>query len=300
MKMDGIMKNLFNPQKFKVFISFIILVVLLKAGWFVVSFLWLPSSTISHITENGIKAPYYRVKLSPHKVAKPIVKAPPKVVKKAPPKVVKKPENMNNIQLIAIYNASDTTVVTLSYKKRVQVLGRGDKVNGFVLKSAGHDFAMFTKNSKSYKVSLKKKVLKKGLIKPVKPNTTGKDIKKKASIKPKKKEEIEEAITVVDRKMINYYAKNYKEIDKDIGIVGVRDPSMPGMMQGFKIRYVTAGSNFSKFGLKKNDIIKGINGQSFNSYAAAMNVYKNINTMKSMTLVIQRGNEEMELEYEIQ
>lgn len=296
MKKGGIMKNLFNPKKFKVFITFIFLVLLVKGLWFTVDLLWLPDSTISHVTERTIKAPYYRVKLTPPKVKKTVPKKPPKVIKKPPPKVVKKPENMDGVALIAIYNASDATVVTLAYKKKIRVLGRGDKVNGFVLKSAGHDFAMFSKNGKSYKVSLNKKPLKKDLIKPVKQNKTG---GKKPTKKVQKPQVPNEAIKVLDKKIITRYANNYNEINRDIGVVGVRDPARPGMMQGFKVTRVTRGSNFAKFGLKKNDIIKGINGQPFNSYAAAMNVYKNMNSMQSMTLVIQRGGEEMELEYEI-
>jgi len=46
-------------------------------------------------------------------------------------------------------------------------------------------------------------------------------------------------------------------------------------------------------------VIKSINGQEINSYNAAYGVYKNIQNMDNLTLVVKRGKEEMELEYEI-
>ena len=42
-----------------------------------------------------------------------------------------------------------------------------------------------------------------------------------------------------------------------------------------------------------------MNGQAINSYNAAFGVYKNIQNVENLTLVIERGKEEMELEYEI-
>ena len=58
-------------------------------------------------------------------------------------------------------------------------------------------------------------------------------------------------------------------------------------------------SDFSKLGLRRDDVIKSINGQEINSYNRAFETYKNIQNVENLTMVIKRGKEEMELEYEI-
>jgi len=52
-------------------------------------------------------------------------------------------------------------------------------------------------------------------------------------------------------------------------------------------------------GLRRGDVLTAVNGQVLDNYSAALGIYKNINTIENLTLVIKRGKEEMELEYEI-
>jgi general secretion pathway protein C len=51
--------------------------------------------------------------------------------------------------------------------------------------------------------------------------------------------------------------------------------------------------------MKAGDVLKAVNGQILDSYEAAFDTYKNINDAEGLTLTVQRGNKEMELEYEI-
>jgi len=68
---------------------------------------------------------------------------------------------------------------------------------------------------------------------------------------------------------------------------------------GFQVSFVRRGSHFSKLGLQRGDIIKSVNGQEINSYNAAFGIFKEVQNMANMTLVIIRDNKEMELEYEV-
>lgn len=70
-------------------------------------------------------------------------------------------------------------------------------------------------------------------------------------------------------------------------------------IKGFKVNFVKRGSDFSKLGLKRGDIIKSLNGEELTDYNRAFEFYKNIDTVENLTLTIQRGQEEMELNYEI-
>ena len=86
------------------------------------------------------------------------------------------------------------------------------------------------------------------------------------------------------------------DIYKNIGIAEVKDGKD---LKGFKITFVRKDSHFAKLGVRRDDVIKSINGQEINSYNSAFSMYKNIQNVDNLTPVIQRGKEEMELEYEI-
>jgi len=280
------MKQLFKPYIFKNILIVLILLLIVKLIWFVITWLWLPSSGVEHIGQKGGKALYYRVKLTPNEIS-------------APTKPTKQPAqqrgSIDDITLLAIYNAKDVTVITVKHKGKTKVLSRGDDINGFVLENAGRNFATFTKSEKSYKVMLfKGKGKSNNAAQASSPNAPS-----SASNKPKKVAgEVVDAgdRKLVDRSLVEHYAKNMDDIYKNIGIGELKKD---GNLQGFQITFVRKDSPFSKLGVQRGDVIKSVNGQEINSYNAAFGVYKNIGSIDNMTLVIQRGNEEMELEYEI-
>ena len=76
----------------------------------------------------------------------------PRVNTKAPDRKIS--GSIRDITLLAIYNASDATVITVSHKKKTKVLGLGENINGFVLEGAGHDFATFRKDAKTYRTEM--------------------------------------------------------------------------------------------------------------------------------------------------
>jgi len=282
------MKHLFKPEVFKSILGILILLLIIKTVWFVVEVLWLPSTGVNHMAQKGGKALYYRVKLTPNEAAAPVTTPTKKPVKKAS-------GSIKDIKLLAIYNASDVTVVTVEHKSKTKVLSRGDDVNGFVLQGAGNNFATFSKSAKTYKVLLLKgKSSGKSTLKTV-PDLH--PLKKRPKAK-KAQGDITDAgdHKVIDRSLLDHYAKNMDDIYKNVGIGEVREGKD---LAGFRITFVRKDSPFAKLGIKRDDVIKSINGQEINSYNAAFGVYKNIQNIDNLTLVIQRGKEEMELEYEI-
>ncbi len=279
------MKKLFKPEMFKKILSVLILLLVLKLIWFIVEVLWLPTIDIDQEVEQGGKSLYYRVKLTPN--AAP---APKKTVTKAP---VRQSGSIRDIILLAVYNASDATVITVSHKKKTKVLGLGDNINGFVLEGAGNNFATFSKNSKTYRVQLVKIAKNKNNINAVKSASPS-----KVTEKTKPEGQVTDAGNhkIIDRSLFDHYAKNMDDIYKNIGVTEVKEGKN---LKGFQISFVKRNSDFSKLGLRRDDVIKSINGQEINSYNAALGVYKNIQDADNLSLVIKRGKEEMELEYEI-
>jgi general secretion pathway protein C len=289
MKKDGLMKHLFKPEAFKKFMALLVLLLMVKLLWFIVGLLWLPSGGLEHVEEKAGNALYYRVKLTPNEAPVP--------VKRVPNTISKPAGSIKDIILLAIYNATDETVITVEYKKKTKVLCRGDKINGFVLEGAGSNFATFSKNAKTYQINLvksKKSTKSMGSIKVSSEVTPP----KKVQASKKAVGEIIEAgdHRIVDKSLVEYYVNNMEEMEKYIGATEVKKGKD---LKGFRITFVRKNSHFSKLGLQRGDVIKSINGQEITSYNAAMNIYKKINTMDSLSLTIRRGKEEMELEYEI-
>ena len=275
------MKHLFKPQVVKWLWMMLIVLLVIKVLWFIVAVLWLPTSGITHAEEKGGKALYYRVKLSPNK-------APAPTVRKKETQVA---GSIKDIKLLAIYHASDVTVVTVEHKRKTKVLGRGDVINGFMLESAGHNYATFSKNGKMYKVPLLISTKGSSHIQSSKTSV--------ASVPSAKAEgEIVDAgdHKIIDKSLISHYAKNMDDIYKNIGIKEIKKGKK---LEGFSISFIRKGSPFAKLGLKRGDTIRSINGQKIDSYNAAFGIYKDIENIENLTLVIQRGKEEMELEYEV-
>ncbi|MDQ7047108.1 MAG: PDZ domain-containing protein [Sulfurovum sp.] len=277
------MKHLFKPQVIKWLWILLIVLVVIKVIWFVVLVWLLPTSGISYVQKKGGKALYYRVKLSPNK-------APAPIIKKKETKVV---GSIKDIKLLAIYNSSDVTVVTVEYKRKTKVLGRGDVINGFTLESAGQMHATFSKNQQTYKVPLL--ISSKG-NKSIRSNKVSTQTRPKAEVKVKGEVVDAGDHKLIDKSLISHYAKNMDDIYKNIGIKEVKKGKN---IEGFNISFIKKGSPFAKLGLKRGDTIKSINGQKIDSYNAAFGIYKDIENIENLTLVIERGKEEMELEYEV-
>jgi general secretion pathway protein C len=285
MRKDGTMKHLFKPETFKNLVALLLVLLIVKLLWFAVEVLWLPSVGVDHLKETGNKSLYYRVKLTPNAAPAPIQKTAPK----------KNVGSIKDITLLAIYNASDVTVITVRYKNKTKVLSKGDEINGFVLEGAGSTFATFSKAAKTYRVALTKGKDNSKSIRSVK-SEDAPSSSAPSSVKPEGDVTDAGDHKIIDRSLLDHYAKNLKEVYKDIGITEIKEGKA---IKGFKITFVKRDSPFAKLGVKRGDIIKSMNGQEINSYNAAFSMYKNIRNIENATLVIQRGKEEMELEYEI-
>ena len=276
------MKHLFKPEVTKALWSLLILVLFVKIVWFAVEIVWLPAIGVQQSEDRGSKALYYRVKLGPNE-------APAPTTDKKPLPVT---ESIRDIKLLAIYNASDVTVVTVEYKRKTEVLARGESINGFVLEGAGIDYAVFSKNDKNYQVNLIVSKKGEGSITAAQrsPGSDSSDTKIEGEVVDAGDHKI------IDKSLVDHFSKNIDDVYKDIGIKEIRNGKK---VEGFSISFIRKGSPFAQLGIQRGDVIKTINGQKIDSHKAAFDIYRNILNIDNLTLVIQRGKEEMELEYEV-
>lgn len=102
--------------------------------------------------------------------------------------------------------------------------------------------------------------------------------------------------TVVKKDLLEEYTKNSDKIWRDISL---KENLTNGKIDGFKIDKIKRGSNFEKLGLQSGDILKSVNNVELKSYDEAMNIYKKVGNMSALNMKIIRGNEIMEIGYEI-
>ena len=276
------MKQIINTKHLSTVIFFLSIVVLAKLIWLAISLLFLPNSGVEYTQKSKAKALYYRVRLTN---ASAVIAPVKKTVRKSKPVV----SSMRGIKLLALYNASDALVVTVAKGSKTKVLGKGEAIDGFVLSSAGPNYAIFTKAGKEFKLSL------------IKVKSSGKSkVGSRAALNNKKtnKDAIVDdgGVKRITRDLLTSYTKNVDKIWRDIGI---SENKISGKINGFKINFVKRGSDFEKLGLKRGDILMGVNGEELNSYGAAMGIFKDINNIENLTLTVQRNGVTEELEYEI-
>ncbi|MEY3091139.1 MAG: hypothetical protein RL113_1455 [Pseudomonadota bacterium] len=271
------MKPLFKPEWITNVWRILMLMLVIKVVWFVVALVWLPTSGVDQSAQNGPKALYYRVTLSQNKASLPSQNKQPMA-------------NIKDIKLLAIYHAQDVVVVSVEFKGKTQVLRKGEQINGFKLEGAGSNYAKFSKNGVFYKIDLQEGLNAGKVSALATPSPT-------PSAQAVSGEIVDAGDhKLVDRSLLSHYTSNMDAVFKDIGIMEIKKGSE---IQGFRVSFVRRGSHFEQLGLQKGDVIKSVNGDKMDSYNAAFSAYKNVTDASAVTLVVERGNQEMELEYEV-
>jgi type II secretion system protein C len=213
-----------------------------------------------------------------------------KVVKKEVVKPVKQEYSLlTNIELIAIYafsNENGYIILKEKNKSETLVLSSDESFKDYLLTKVYQNYVIFTKNNKEYKVSM-------GVNKnDVKFDIVSQD----DTIKTTQSISLDNNMVTVKRDLIDDYIKNFDKIWNDIAISEVKTSSG---IDGFRVNRIKKNTPFSKIGLKKGDIIKQINNTKLKSYNDAFKLYKKIDKIKSLNLVLMRNNIEMEIYYEI-
>ncbi len=153
-----------------------------------------------------------------------------------------------------------------------------EEYQGYVLKSILASSAVFLKQNQEYELSLE-------------------DVKKSLSVfKVDNSQNNEDVQHNISRKDIERYTKAPESIWKDISIKELKDKNK---IIGFKVTGINPNSKFAYLGLKKGDIIIKVNNVALTSYKVAIDIYKNIDKLESVQIVVIREKQEKELVYEI-
>ncbi len=190
--------------------------------------------------------------------------------------------SITNMILKGLYGTQKKAFVIVAMRsnpKKTEIIAIGESYKGYTLRSITPKSAIFEKGKKDYVLEFEKP-------------------KKGAVITKVKKRSYndEESQREVTRSDIEYFAKNPAQIWKDISIVEVKEGRK---IKGFKITKINPNSKFATLGLQKGDVIIKANNVTLESYRDAIEIYKNINKLDTIAIVVKRNNQEKELVYEI-
>lgn len=199
--------------------------------------------------------------------------------------------SITNMLLKGLYGTKESGFVIVSLKatpKKTTILSVGEVFSGYKLESIERTSAIFIKGSTKYTLNLESSKLSASVgnrVTPVNVNSVDDD----------------EPITqkAVTRTDIAHYAKNPKQIWKEISIREVKDAKDAKKIKGFKVTRIDPNSKFATMGLKKGDLITKANNVELKSYRDALNIYTKIDKIDVIQIIIIRNGIEKEIVYEI-
>ncbi len=102
------------------------------------------------------------------------------------------------------------------------------------------------------------------------------------------------------RAEINKYLENLPRVLQDAKAVPYVAPGSGGEISGFKLVAIKSGSIYETLGLKRGDIIKGVNGEPVDSPQKAMELYQALKSADSIQLDVTRGGSATTLNYTLE
>ena len=268
------MKKLSKNTLLKIFLTLFTLLFITKA--LSIALWWyLPSARVNFKEKKSYKPNYTRVDF------KVMISNPARIKTVVPQQIVTSSGGISitNMLLKGLYGSGKEGFAIIALKSsshQTSLVSVNEIFSGYTLKEIRKESVLFTKNTQEYILNMKE----------------GKQIQKK-SVTYVKPLSSEPDFQSVSRNDIRFYAKNPDKIWKDISIVPLSNH------RGFKITRVRRGSKMDTLGLRQGDIMIRANNADLKSYKDAISLYKKINTIDVLELVVLRNNQEKEFIYEI-
>jgi len=268
------MQKISNPYLLSVITKLFILLIVAKS--LSLYALWiLPSDGVNAVMQKNYKPKYQRVDF------KNMLKSD-KQVKQAVREIQQSTNNganITNMLLKGLYGLGSNGFAIIAMKSSPQkttLISVGEDYSGYILKTILTNSVVFTKADSEYILSMQE---------------SGKVMNKMNTfVQAVDDGQVEKKVS---RQDIQYYAKNPDKIWKDISIVQMKN------RQGFKITKVRKNSKIDALGLKKGDIMIRANNNDLKSYKDAIDLYKSMDKLHTIELVVLRNNQEKEFIYEI-
>jgi general secretion pathway protein C len=271
------MKRPSNSTLLSVFTK--ILVLLLSAKVISLAFWWyLPHESVELVIQENYQPQYRRIDLK-----NMIQDSNAQAQRGSTQSISSGTASINNMILKGLFGNEEKGFVIIAMRsqpKKTSIVSVGQVFKGYTLKSITLTGSIFEKNGKDYIVYLKKP-----------DNKASQYIQNISNTNT-----VPDGPIDVTRTDISHYIKNPKEIWNDISIVEERDGKA---LKGFKVTRINKMSKLASLGLAVDDIIIKANNITLESYANVLDIYKQIDKLDALQLVVIRNNQEVELVYEI-
>ena len=283
--MEGIAMNLtFNPSVMRFIRNILIIILITKIISLVV--LWYFQGEGVNYRESNSKMPEYK-RYNINNFIKPVQKP---IAEQNQHKMSAEEQELAevygpNIETMVLkglvkYDKGGLVIVALKNKpKNSELLAIGEDFQGYTLKKVLENAAIFEKRGELFSLYFSEE-----------------DKKKRKVVRPTLRSSGVGGIKQVAKADIVNYAKDVKQIWRDIGIVEVKKN---GKITGFKVTRIKSNTPFAQLGLRKGDIIIKANNKPMKSYKDAIGIYKGIDKLEALELVVLRNNQETEIVYEI-
>ena len=273
------MQKLSNSKLISLLSIFLILLLIAKiislALWW-----YLPSEGVEYNAKKSYQPTYHRVDF------KNMLKKA-KIVEARQKNSTSKAYSIDSLILSGLYGNEKRGFAIVAKKikpKETTLVSVGEEFAGYKLKAIGIDYIVFTKNKKEYRLNLAElKANLKSSVQRVHQVTQ----------MSYNEDDAEHEVTRAD---IKHYSKNPSKIWKDISISPVKKNKK---IVGFKVTRIKANSKMAQLGLKKGDIMIRANNIKLTSFNDAIKLYKKIDKIDTIAIVVLRDNQEKEIIYEI-
>lgn len=264
-----------SSMKFLPVITKILLLVLLAKVFSLGIWWYLPSNGVDHEKVNAYTQSYKRVDFK-----NMLDRSKAVVQNNKSTTTTLSIANISSIILKGLYGKGKSGFAILAKKtspEKTSVIAVGELFEGYTLKSIDTFSVTFEKMGKEYIVNLQ----------------TNEKLQKEKYATP----QIEDGATIgVQKTDINFYRTNPTKLWNDIAINEVFEGKN---ITGFRVDKIKPNSKIAELGLQKGDVIIRANNIKMDSYKAAMDLYRNIDKIDTLELVVLRNNQEKEIIYEI-
>lgn len=268
----------FNPSLMRFVRNVLIIILVAKAISLVM--LWYFQSEGVHYHPSNSKMPEYK-RYNVNNIIKPTQRPDSTTAKEANELSAYGP-SISNMLLKGLFKSKDGGFVIIALKSKPNnsdVIGIDEVFQGYTLKKVLENGAIFDKNGQTFSLYF----------------SEDQQLERYTS-KPSSAPSDEGGIKQVAKSDITHYAKNVKQIWKDISIVEVKKD---GKITGFKVTRIKPNTPFAQLGLRQGDIIIKANNKQMTSYKDALAIYKGIDKLEALELIVLRNNQETEIVYEI-
>ncbi len=259
-------------------LTLFLLLAVVKFTWVVAEIFFLPAQGIDAPAKDRLPALPHRVRLASNETLKQETK----------PEPVRTP--LKSMKLLATYIGPRQRIAVIAKGGKTYIEKETQTLLGYRIERIMRNRVELRRDGVHYQLQIEQSPLQNAV----------QSVQRKifeSSKSPSSSIVSEGGVIRVPRALLQRYAKNMDKIWKDIAIVPRK---VNGKLTGFRIRFVKRGSVFDKLGLKRGDIITGINGEPLEDYSVPMELFGSLDTLDGLILNIRRGAQTLELDYEVQ